>query len=125
MLQGPCTLAFTDIRAGRTTALGGIFLTLILGESIDAVAWERVLAIAALVHLDASQSLLLTLTDDPNAVHAGDTADRAGGPRDAVGNLSHILTDFLRKVFQALRSANLTSQKGGRRTGNRVTGVPR
>ena len=79
MLQGPCTLAFTDARTGRASALEGVFLTLSLGESIDTVTRERALALAALVHLDARDSLLLTLADDPNAVHAGDTADRARG----------------------------------------------
>ena len=93
-MQDLCTLAFTDVRAGRTSALEGVFLTLSLGESIDTVTRERALAIAALVHLDARDSLLLTLADDPNAVHAGDTTDRARGPRDAVGSFPHILAIF-------------------------------
>ena len=95
MVQDLCTLAFTDVRTGRASAIEGVFLTLSLGESIDTVTREGALAIAALVHLDARDSLLFTLTDDPNAVHAGDTADRARGPRDAVGSLPHIGAGFL------------------------------
>ena len=63
LAQDLCALAFEKTDADRAPTLRGVLLTLVLGESIFAVAREGALAVAALVHEVARDSFLLPFAD--------------------------------------------------------------